>query len=144
MKSIPHMCKGFDGRAYEIPYSGKIPEEMYVFFLGLMQQDLSEESILEMQKTEELQKVVLEILSRRMAEYETTLEEDEALLNREDLSLRKRMGVAVRVSEKRILKKARERIDAWVISPPTKRQKHNRQNNVSLSEMDDEIDGPKS
>ena len=117
------MCKGVDGRAYEIPYSGKIPEEMYIFCLSMMQETLNEESIPEMQKTEELQKVVSEILSRRMAEYETTLEEDEILLQREDLSLRKRMAVEVRLSEKRILKKARERVDAWVISPSTKRQK---------------------
>lgn len=111
-----------DSRAYEIPYSGKIPEEMYIFCLSIMQQDLSEKSIPKIQKTEELQNVVLEIFSRRMNEYDTSLEEDEELLKR-DLTLRKRMALEVRLSEKRILRKAKERVDAWVISPPTKRQK---------------------
>ena len=76
-----------------------------------------------MQKTEDLKAVVREILSRRLNMYETTLEEDEMLLRQEGLSLRKAMGVEVRLCEKRILKKAMERVDAWVISPPSKRQK---------------------
>jgi hypothetical protein len=90
----------------------------------MMQTTLStEEDIPQMQKTEELKAVVLQILSRRLNLYETTLEEDEMLLRQEGLSLRKWMGVEVRLCEKRILKKAMERVEAWVISPPSKRQK---------------------
>ena len=116
--------EGLISRAYEIPYSGKIPEEMYIFCQSMMQTTLStEEDIPQIQKTEDLKAVVRQILSRRLNMYETTLEEDEMLLRQEGLSLRKGMGVEVRLSEKRILKKAMERVDAWVISPPSKRQK---------------------
>jgi hypothetical protein len=87
----------------------------------MMQDTLSNEGdIAPLQKTEELQNKVFEILARRTKEYATSLEEDEGLLRQE---LRKRMALEVRVSEKRILMKARERIEGWVISPPMKRQR---------------------
>jgi Rubisco LSMT substrate-binding len=91
----------------------------------MMQDTLSNEGdIAPLQKTEELQNKVFEIFARRMKEYGTSLEEDEGLLRQEGgLGLRKRMALEVRVSEKRILMKARERIEGWVISPPTKRQR---------------------
>lgn len=91
-----------------------------------MSENLTEENIPEMQKTEDLKRTVLKVLERRMGEYETSLEEDERLLT-EDLvmGLRKRMAVEVRVSEKRILEKARGRVEGWVIEPVTKRQKRN-------------------
>ena len=96
-----------------------------------MSETLTPSNIPEMQKTEDLRKVLLKVLARRMAEYETSLEEDERLLSEqkglsnEDLGLRKRMAVEVRVCEKRILEKARGRVEGWVIEPVGKRRKRN-------------------
>ena len=96
-----------------------------------MSETLTPSNIPEMQKTEDLEKVLLKVLARRMAEYETSLEEDERLLSEikrlssEDLGLRKRMAVEVRICEKRILEKARGRVEGWVIEPVGKRRKRN-------------------
>jgi hypothetical protein len=122
--SLYSCLSGIDiSRAYEIPYSGKVPEEMYILCLSLMMSEkLTEENIPEMQKTEELRQAVLKVLERRRGEYETSLEEDERLL-RGDLGLRKRMAVEVRIGEKRILGKARGRIEGWDVEPVMKRQK---------------------
>jgi len=96
-----------------------------------MSETLTPSNIPEMQKTEDLRKALLKVLARRMAEYETSLEEDERLLSEikrlssEDLGLRKRMAVEVRICEKRILEKARGRVEGWVIEPVGKRRKRN-------------------
>jgi SET domain-containing protein 6 len=87
-----------------------------------MSETLTPSNIPEMQKTEDLKKVLLKVLARRMAEYETSLEEDERLLSEikrlssEDLGLRKRMAVEVRVCEKRILEKARGGLRGGLLS----------------------------
>jgi len=96
-----------------------------------MSEPLTPSNIPEMQKTEDLRKTLLNVLARRMAEYETSLEEDEKLLSEEkrlssgDFGLRKRMAVEVRVCEKRILERARGRVEGWVIEPVGKRRKRN-------------------
>ncbi|KAI0339982.1 SET domain-containing protein [Trametopsis cervina] len=51
----------------------------------------------------EVLKVAIEVLQRRLAQYPTTIEEDESLLAREDLSVNKRNAIIVRLGEKRIL-----------------------------------------
>ena len=113
----------FNSRAYEIPYSGKIPEEMYIFILAMMADALDANSIpVEIHKTAELKRAVLDILTQRQTLYTTSLEEDERLL-RAELGARERMAVEVRQGEKRILRRAFERVDAWVVSPPAKRIK---------------------
>ena len=68
-------------------------------------------SILEAKRTAELKQAVLDVLSKRIAEYETTIEDDERLLD-STLDVRRRMAIEVRIGEKRILKKARERFAA--------------------------------
>ena len=114
-----------DDRAYEIPFSGKISDELLVFCLSMMANTLDGTSIPKVKRTAELRDAVLNVLAKRMTEYDTTIEQDEKLLE-SNLSLRHRMAVEVRVGEKRILKKARERLDAWVIGPPAKRVKTTR------------------
>ena len=75
-----------------------------------------------MDRTAELKGMVINILNKRTSEYTTSIEEDEGMLQT-DLSLRERMAVEVRLGEKRILKKAIDRVDAWVVGPPSKRMK---------------------
>lgn len=111
-----------DYSAFEIPFSGKIPEEMYVFCLAITAEELSEGAIPQYRKTSELKSAVLEVLSKRMAEYSTSVEDDETLLQTE-LDIRKRMAIEVRLGEKRILKKAIDRVEAWDIERSAKRAK---------------------
>src|SRR5579859_6493244 len=108
-----------NARAYEIPWSGKIPEEMYVFCLSMMAETLDAESVPEMKKSAELKAVVLEILRKRMDEYETSMEDDERLLSSE-IGMRERMAIEVRLGEKRILHRAMDKIHAWSLEPPSK------------------------
>ena len=83
---------------------------------------LDSDTVPEVERTAELQRLVLDVLAKRMAEYETTVEDDESLLHA-DLALRRKMAIEVRLGEKRILKKAIERVETWVTSPPAKRVK---------------------
>jgi hypothetical protein len=107
-------------RAFEIPFSGKIPEEMYIFCLSIMADTLDAENIPDVHRTVELKTNLLDILRARMLEYNTSIADDEGLLHTE-LTSRRRMAVEVRVGEKRILQKAIDRVDAWVTAPPAKR-----------------------
>jgi N-lysine methyltransferase SETD6 len=121
LKSIASEYRA-NSRAFEIPFSGKIPEEMYVFCLSMMADTLDASTIPEIHRTAELKAAIIKILNKRMAMYDTSTEEDEELLQKE-LRLRERMAVEVRLGEKRILKKAIDRVDAWDIGPPSKRMK---------------------
>jgi N-lysine methyltransferase SETD6 len=116
-------CSLVDIRAFEIPVSGKIPEEMYFFCLAMMADNLESGSLPEFHKTEELKSVALEILSKRMQEYETSMEEDERLLKDNSIGLRHKMAIEVRLGEKKNLQKAVDRVNAWVIGPAVKRAK---------------------
>jgi SET domain-containing protein 6 len=109
-------------RAYEIPYSGKIPEEMYVFCLTMAADKVDPENIPVYEKTAELRTLVLAVLSKRMSENRTSIEEDLKLLQ-ENLPLRRKMAIEVRLGEKQILKKAIDRVGGWTLAPSTKRQK---------------------
>jgi len=117
-----HLRNRAYNRAFEIPYSGKIPEEMYVFCLSMMASSLTADTIPEYRKTAELKHAMLKVLAKRKAEYSTSIEEDERMLQGE-IPARQRMAIEVRLGEKRILKKAKERVEAWDTEPPTKRQK---------------------
>jgi len=110
-------------RAFEIPYSGKVPEEMYLFCVAMMAEELDTTTIPEVEKTEQLRMAVLDVLGARLAKYETSIEDDEGLLLRTDLPLRKRMAIEVRLGEKRIIRKAVDRVEAWDVPPPPKRVK---------------------
>ena len=114
-----------DSRAFEIPVSGKIPHEMYVFCLAMMADALNAGTIPENEKTEELKRVVVDVLSKRIGQYSTSIEEDEKILEDKVVNMRRRMAVEVRLGEKKILKKAKERVEAWIIPPPAKRLKAN-------------------
>ena len=96
---------------------------MYLFCLGIMAEQLDATVIPEMEKTAQLRTAVLDVLGTRLAKYETSIEEDEGLLLRTDLPLRKRTAIEVRLGEKRILRKAINRIEAWDVPPPSKRVK---------------------
>ena len=95
---------------------------MYVFCLAMMADTLNTTTIPEIHKTAQLKTAIINILNKRMEMYDTSTEEDERLL-RKELSLRERMAVEVRLGEKKILKKAIDRVDAWVVGPPSKRMK---------------------
>lgn len=88
----------------------------------MMADMLDASTIPKVQRTAELKKAVLNVLTKRQAQYDTSIEDDERRLQT-DLSVRERMAVEVRLGEKRILQKATERVDAWVVSPPSKRLK---------------------
>lgn len=112
----------FNGRAFEISSSGKLPEEMHVFCLTMIVDTIDGNIIPEVRRTLELKNLLLEVLAKRLATYDTSIEEDEGLLQTE-LNVRWRMAAEVRLGEKRILKKAIERINAWIVAPSTKRQR---------------------
>jgi SET domain-containing protein 6 len=96
---------------------------MYIFILAMMADTLDASSIPEeIHRSAELKRAVLNVFTQRQKLYCTSLEEDERLL-RTELSVRERMAVEVRLGEKRILRRASERVDAWVVSPPAKRVK---------------------
>lgn len=58
-------------------------------------------------KRDELQNTVLKkALITKLTQYPTSVEEDEALLERDDISKRHRMAVEVRLGEKRLLEEA--------------------------------------
>jgi len=62
---------------------------------------------------------VIDVLKARLAEYPTSLQEDEILLapkNTQNLSLNKRNAVIVRLGEKRILQGALEKTEALLSS----------------------------
>ena len=88
----------------------------------MMVDTLDTTTIPEIHRTAELKTAIINILGKRMAMYDTSIEEDEELL-RKEVSLRERMAVEVRLGEKRVLKKAIDRVDAWVVGPPSKRIK---------------------
>jgi hypothetical protein len=111
-----------NSRAFEIPHSGKIPEEMYVFTLSIMASTFTPDMIPEYTKTMELQAAMLKVLTKRLGMYHTTMEEDEKLL-KDTLPSRRKMAIIVRLGEKKILKKAQNRILSWDTDPPAKRQK---------------------
>jgi N-lysine methyltransferase SETD6 len=77
----------------------------------MMADTLDANSIPEGKRTPELKKALLDVLVKKTAAYNTTLEEDEKLL-KSTLGSRQRMAIEVRLGEKRVLKKARERIRA--------------------------------
>jgi Rubisco LSMT substrate-binding len=114
-----------DRRAFEIPVSGKIPEDMYVLCLAFMAGSLQSDTVPVFHKTAELKQVVLEVLSKRMQEYDTSMEEDESFLQNPDIGKRQTMAIEVRLGEKKNLQKAIDRVDAWVIGPQAKRVKKN-------------------
>jgi Rubisco LSMT substrate-binding len=95
---------------------------MYVFCLAMTTGMFDANSIPEPTRSTQLQRFVKDILQKRLEEYDTSVGDDERILQGE-LSLRERMAVEVRLGEKRILVKALERVDAWFITPPAKRVK---------------------
>jgi N-lysine methyltransferase SETD6 len=95
---------------------------MFVFCLTMMANTFNASTIPEVHKTAELKGAVLKVLDKRMKQYDASIEEDESKLLKE-LSARERMAVEVRLGEKRILRNAMERVDGWVVGPPSKRIK---------------------
>lgn len=93
-----------------------------MFCLSIMADTLDVNTIPEVHRTAELKRDLLDILSTRLSEYDTSIKQDEGLVQTE-LSPRKAMAVEVRLGEKRILQKAIDRVDAWVTAPPAKRAK---------------------
>jgi len=65
----------------------------------------------------DLNAIVLTLLAKRMDQYPQSIEEDESLLKTE-LSIRHRMAIEVRLGEKRILQRAREKVNSWVAALP--------------------------
>lgn len=88
----------------------------------MMANTLDATTIPEIHRTAELKRAIIDILNKRMVMYDTSTEDDEVLL-RQELSPRKRMAVEVRLGEKRILKRAIDRVDTWIVGPPSKRMK---------------------
>ncbi|KAF7797564.1 hypothetical protein EIP86_008764 [Pleurotus ostreatoroseus] len=83
--------------------------------------------------------VVIEVLQQRLSEYPTTLEDDEVLLAKGDLTGRKRSAVIVRLGEKRILNgtigELRKSLEALhnVNRDKNKRKAHHRSDTASGS-----------
>ena len=88
----------------------------------MMANTLTPETIPGYEKTEDLKQAIFKVLGQRMSEYRTLIDEDERLLLA-DISSRRRMAIEVRLGEKRILRKAQERVEAWDTEHATKRQR---------------------
>ncbi|EGU11047.1 SET-domain protein [Rhodotorula toruloides ATCC 204091] len=102
---------------FSIETNYKIPEEMVSAIKAFL---LTPEEYAKAQKKESPPKPKLDaasadwarkILDKRLSEYKTSIEEDEALLKESALPQRKRMAVIVRLGEKRILRGARAKLD---------------------------------
>ncbi|OCH87879.1 SET domain-containing protein [Obba rivulosa] len=79
----------------------------------------------------ELLPVIADVLKQRLAEYPTSIEEDERLLapeHAQDLSFNKRNAVVVRLGEKRILRGALHKVEALLGSQKGKDKKRAREN----------------
>jgi SET domain-containing protein 6 len=104
---------------FEIPVNGKLPSEMIAFTEMLMLSDKSFALLVEGNglttgsKTPAMQPAMLRILRARLAMFATTVAEDEAILQRGELSSNMRNIVRVRLSEKRILQKAVGLVEEW-------------------------------
>ncbi|CAG8438376.1 9831_t:CDS:2 [Acaulospora morrowiae] len=59
----------------------------------------------EPEMSSEIKQPLLRILEKRLSDYKTSITEDEAILERQEVSLRLRYAVMLRLSEKRILQK---------------------------------------
>lgn len=77
-------------------------------------------------RTAATREAIQKILDIRIAEYPTTVAEDEAKLTDPQLSLRRRNAIFVRMGEKRLLLNAKDELAKWDIReatdhPPPKR-----------------------
>jgi Rubisco LSMT substrate-binding len=117
------LATGTNYSAYEIPYSGKIPEDMCEFCWVMTRESFMEYNIRAYEgKSAELKALVLKVLSARMNKYDTTIDDDLKLLQNEP-PLRHRMAISVRLGEKQILQKAIERVSTWTYPSAAKRLK---------------------
>lgn len=67
------------------------------------------EAVVDKRKRDGILNVVLEkVLTEKLSQYSTSVEEDRALLHKSDLPIRHRMAVEVRLGEKVLLKEALE------------------------------------
>ena len=115
------LCRREDiyDQSYDLKHSDSdgpsAPDELLALLFILL---LDEKSIAELSssqihlpsrsklETETIGQVLVTILQLREKEYATTLEEDEALLKRENLAHRTRMAIEVRLGEKRVLRES--------------------------------------
>lgn len=104
--------------AFEFLPSLKISNEVLVAIHSLL---LSTEDfttyrnahkLLEPRKTETAGKILAEVCERRLAQYKTSIEEDNRLL-KTDLTWRTQAAVEVRLGEKRILVGVRDAVASW-------------------------------
>lgn len=92
-----------DAKVREI--SPELEEQMKSFLKVLKKADAS--LVPDKRKRDEIcGAVIREVLAVRLAQYPTTLEEDQALVSAPGLSSRKRMAIQVRIGEKLLLQEA--------------------------------------
>lgn len=95
---------------------------MYDFCLAMMANSFDADTPPMPHQTAALKNAIINVLKKRMSNYDTSIEADERILLTE-LGVRERMAVEVRLGEKRILKKAFDRVATWVVGTPSKRIK---------------------
>lgn len=95
--------------AYDIEASMEIPEEILVVMHTLLMDDdkfseyQAKGKVPRPKLTLEVGQVFCTLLELRLQQYETTIDQDEALLRDQSIDRRKRMAVEVRLGEKKIL-----------------------------------------
>lgn len=103
---------GEPGSEGTLTYDAKLTEfppeldEQLNAFLKVMKNS-NPENFTEKRKRAELKRsVIIHALNAKLAQYPTSLHEDEQLLKEEGMSMRQRMAIEVRVGEKRLLQEA--------------------------------------
>jgi len=105
--------------SFDIDVSGKIPPEMLRIIKALsvsdevFQQYEEDNEVPKADKDHVTQGFIQQLVDKRRADYDTNIGEDEELLQKKELSKRKRLAVEVRLGEKKILKKIEEIIQSW-------------------------------
>lgn len=111
--------------SFDLDHSGIVPNELLstVLVLGMTTPEFDtlrksgKGPPMRGLKSEVIQPQVLKILAMRKAQYKTSIQEDEVLLQSAELPVNLRNAIHVRLSEKKILERAIDRVTAWQVTP---------------------------
>ncbi|KAF3935535.1 hypothetical protein ABW19_dt0201828 [Dactylella cylindrospora] len=106
--------------SYDIESAGTIPSEILIVIQAFSVDDatfqsyVSDEKFPKAKKDGRTRDILLEVIEKRRAMYDTTTEQDVALLRGgEEFGRRRKMAVEVRLGEKEILRKMEDVVRGW-------------------------------
>ncbi|CCG84562.1 protein of unknown function [Taphrina deformans PYCC 5710] len=117
---------------FEVTQSGKVPSQvmvtMDVLSMTLLDFDRLKSEEIDVprgKKTATMQNLVSRALRAQLEKYSSTIEQDEEILQRSEVSYNKRNAVAVRLGEKNILRRALDLVMAWDMQETSSRKRSN-------------------